>query len=145
MNLLEKVEYLIIHHTDRNNDFPLFVKLRHKYFRGWDDIGYHYLIGNAGIFAENGKIYTGRNESFEGAHARGYNKNSLGICLIGDFDKIVPSEKQFEALFSLLERKMKEHHIPVKNILGHSELPNVDKSCPGDLLNMDYVRAMLSS
>ena len=74
---------------------------------------------------KNGKIYAGRSEDFEGAHALGYNRNSLGICLIGNFDKIVPSEKQFETLFSLLEEKIKQYNVSIKNVRGHNEFLNV--------------------
>ena len=144
MNPIGRIECLIIHHTERNNDFPFFIKLRHKYLRRWDDIGYHYLIGNTRPFTKNGKLYAGRSEEFEGAHTSGYNKNSLGICLIGNFDKVVPSKKQFETLFSFLKKKMEQHNVLVENVRGHNELPDVEKTCPGRLLNMDYVRAVLS-
>jgi len=143
MNSLKNVEYIIIHHTKRNNDFPSFIKFRHKYLRGWEDIGYHYLIGNVRPFTKNGKLYFGRSENLEGAHASGHNKDSLGICLIGNFDKISPNEKQFETLFSFLEQKIKQHNIPLENIIGHNELQNVIKSCPGKLVEMDYIRSTL--
>ncbi|MAH03513.1 hypothetical protein CMI39_01860 [Candidatus Pacearchaeota archaeon] len=144
MNHLEQVEHIIIHHTERNNDFPFFVRLRHKYLRGWENIGYHYLIGNARPFTKDGKLYSGRPENFEGAHTLRYNRNSLGVCLIGNFDKVIPSEKQFETLFSLLEQKTKQYNIPIKNVRGYNEFPNIEKSCPGNLVDMDYVRSVLS-
>jgi len=144
MNKLEKVEYIIIHHTERNNDFPLFVKLRHIYLRGWENIGYHYLIGNTRPFTRNGQIYHGRPEEFEGAHILGYNQNSIGICLIGNFDKKHPSKEQFESLFSLVHRKMEQFRVPVENVRGHREFPEVRKSCPGKLIDMDYIRTSLT-
>ena len=144
MNKREKVEYLIIHHTERNNDFPFFIKLRHKYLRKWDDIGYHYLIGNTRPFTRNGKIYTGRNEEYEGAHTQGHNKNSLGICLIGNFDKNQPSEKQLQALYKLIKEKMQQYNIPPENIKGHNEFSGVKKSCPGKTINMDEIRKIIS-
>ena len=144
MDKIGPVEYLTIHHTGRNNDFPFFIQLRHRYLRGWEDIGYHYIIGNTRPFTEDGKLYTGRSEDFEGAHTIGYNQNSLGICLIGNFDKVVPSERQFETLFSLLKVKARQYNVPVENVRGHREFPGVQKSCPGRLVDMDYVRAVLS-
>lgn len=144
MNPIERVEYLIIHHTGRNYDFPFFVRLRHKYLRGWDDVGYHYLIGNTRPFTKNGKLYFGRPEEFEGAHTLKHNKTSLGICLIGNFDKVVPSEKQLETLLFFLEQKIKQYQVPIENIRGHSEFSDVEKSCPGRFVNMNYVRAVLS-
>lgn len=62
MDALESVDRLVIHHTERNNDSPLFVRFRHKYLRGWEDVGYHYLIGNTRPFSKNGGIYSGRSE-----------------------------------------------------------------------------------
>ena len=47
--------------------------------RGWIDIGYQFVIG------EDGNIYEGRGWNFIGAHAPGYNAQSIGISIIGDF------------------------------------------------------------
>lgn len=57
MEFLESVDNLVIHHTERNNDSPFFVKMRHVHLRGWEDVGYHYLIGNVRPFSKNGKVY----------------------------------------------------------------------------------------
>lgn len=134
MEKIDEVRYIIVHHTERNNDFPEFIRWRHKHLRGWEDIGYHYLIGNPRPFSIDGKIYTGRSEKLEGAHALGYNKNSLGVCLIGNFDKNFPSKKQFASLFSILEEKMEEYNIPLENIRGHRELCGIKNLVQGILL-----------
>jgi len=47
--------------------------------RGWSDIGYNFVIG------EDGNVYEGRGWNYVGAHAPGYNTQSIGICIIGDF------------------------------------------------------------
>lgn len=137
---LNSPEFIIIHHTERNNDFPVFVRWRHKFLRKWDDIGYHYLIGNTRPFTKDGKLYFGRPENMHGAHAQGYNYNSIGICLIGNFDKKFPSEKQMNTLVTLIREKIWQYNIPVKNVLGHNELPDIKKSCPGSNVNMDETR-----
>lgn len=49
--------------------------------RGWRDVGYHYII------TLDGKIQSGRKPFEIGAHAKGHNKNSIGICYIGGLDK----------------------------------------------------------
>jgi len=48
--------------------------------RGWSDIGYHMVIEN------NGNLKLGRDVDKEGAHCRGQNKNSIGVCLVGGVD-----------------------------------------------------------
>ncbi len=45
--------------------------------RGWRGIGYHYVVGL------NGNIEYGRNIYESGAHVKGHNKGSIGICYIG--------------------------------------------------------------
>jgi N-acetylmuramoyl-L-alanine amidase len=140
MEKLGKIEYIIVHHSERTIDFPLFIKMRHMYLRHWEDIGYHYLIGGNSPFTINGKLYFGRSRELIGAHAIGYNRNSLGICLIGNFDKTNPSKNQLLTLSSFLEDKIGEYSVPIQNILGHNELPGVTKSCPGSLIDMSYIR-----
>ena len=49
--------------------------------KGWDDIGYHYVIPPDGIVIPARSVYRA------GAHAFGYNRNSIGICLIGGVDE----------------------------------------------------------
>ena len=89
--------------------------------------GYHYYI------TRDGKIYQTRHENLVGAHAKGYNRHSLGICYEGGLDEQgksadtrTPMQKQ--ALLTLLRRLKKEH--PDAEILGHRDLPNVHKDCP---------------
>lgn len=48
--------------------------------RGWSDIGYHYVI------RLDGTIESGRPINKIGAHARGQNKDSVGICYVGGLD-----------------------------------------------------------
>ena len=101
-------------------------------------------LGIQGHLQKTGNFIAEGLKILRGAHASGYNLNSLGVCLIGNFNRVMPSEKQFEALFSFLEEKINQYKIPIKNVIGHSEIPGVDKSCPGRLLNMSYVRAIIS-
>jgi peptidoglycan recognition protein len=51
----------------------------HMDSNGWSDIGYNFLVGG------DGNIYEGRGWERVGAHAPGYNSNSMGICFIGSF------------------------------------------------------------
>ena len=44
---------------------------------GWDGIGYHKII------LRDGTIENGRPEYWMGAHVKGKNNKSLGVCLIG--------------------------------------------------------------
>ena len=58
------------------------IQRNHQQQRGWDDVGYNFLIGGSDVRAE---IYEGRGFDVVGAHAVGYNSRSVGIALIGDW------------------------------------------------------------
>ena len=92
--------------------------------RGMQDIGYHYYITREGIIHEGRKLYQ------VGAHCRGYNKTSIGICYEGGLDDCgqaadtrTPSQRK--ALRMLL--KSLHHRFPDAVILGHRDLsPDLD-------------------
>ena len=95
--------------------------------RGFNDIGYHYVI------LLDGTVELGRDVLLVGAHAYGHNQHSIGICYIGGLDsdetpKDTRTPLQKEALSKLL-KKIKECFKDVE-ILGHRDLPNVSKACP---------------
>jgi N-acetyl-anhydromuramyl-L-alanine amidase AmpD len=93
---------------------------RERFNPDYKAIGYHFVIYT------NGAIATGRHLDEIGAHAGGYNKHTVGVCLIGT-DKF-PAE-QWEALAGLVERLLERY--PAAKVLGHRDLPDVNKICPG--------------
>ncbi len=136
------VEYIIIHHSSRNFDCPLFIKLRHKYLRGWSDTGYHFIIGN-GILCKDGEVYRARSTKYVGAHAYGYNKKSIGICLIGNFDSNTPTDKQYQSLISLI--RSLQIDFKINKVIGHIETGLSKKSCPGKYFFLDRFRSLLKT
>ena len=138
MELLKKIKFIAVHHSQRKIDSLKRIKELHVKINKWEDIGYHFLID------KNGKLYKGRSEKFIGAHVYGHNKDSIGICLIGNFDEEKPTKKQIQTLMKFLKQKTEEFKIPIKNILGHREFPEVIKTCPGKFVDMDKIREMCS-
>ncbi len=92
------VTHIIVHHSaanSRSNDFPAVVRSYwdfHVNTRGWDDIGYNWLID------ANGVIYEGRGTERLGAHFSCMNEETVGVCLIGNFEEDKPTEAALEAL-----------------------------------------------
>ena len=138
MEFLSKVDKIILHHTKTTYDHPYFIKLRHKLLRWWDDIWYHFIIGN-GIFSIDWKLYHWRDLLFQEAHVFRQNSDSIGISLIWDFDLYKPSLKQLDTLYTLLIKLIKEYNIAIENVLWHSDFNN-EKSCPGKNLNLNIIR-----
>lgn len=97
--------------------------------RGWSDIGYHYLIDR------DGKVAEGRSLSRTGAHVRGHNTGSIGICLFGGHgsnendafsENFTP--EQDRALRKLIA-DLRTRFPTIRKISGHNEY--AAKACPG--------------
>ena len=101
---------------------------------GMQDVGYHYII------LQDGTIVIGRGVNEVGAHVKGSNYRSVGICLIGDKDF---TEAQFESARALMTYLRKQY--PGIKVVGHYELlrpGDPPKSCPN--IKGDRLRAILS-
>ncbi len=89
--------------------------------------GYHWYI------TKDGRTYQTRHEQLVGAHAKGYNQHSIGVCYEGGLtpdgepaDTRTPAQKvALKRLLKQLKRKYPQAHI-----LGHRDLPGVSKACP---------------
>lgn len=136
-------KYLIVHHTGGTDTDPLADTSNHTFAivdewhkqKGWGKIGYHYFIDKQGVLTQ------GRADNEEGAHTIGYNLQSLGICLAGNFDATMPTEAQIVTLRNLLAVKTKQYAIPLENIVPHRFASG--KTCYGKLLADDWARRLL--
>ncbi|KAF2881226.1 hypothetical protein ILUMI_24950 [Ignelater luminosus] len=100
------IDYVIIHHTvtplcatkeSCSRQIRSIQNYQMQAPLNFGDIGYNFLIGG------DGKVYEGRGWHKEGAHTRGYNKNSIGIAFIGTFTDVAPPLEQLQAAKDLLE------------------------------------------
>ena len=89
--------------------------------RGFDGIGYTEVI------LEDGMLQHGRPWYWDGAHCRGHNKGSIGICLIGAGGDA--TEHQLQKLRSRITYWVREY--PEVAIMGHSDLDPKKPYCPG--------------
>ena len=79
MLVAKNIKLLVVHCSDSDDSKTLTAFDLHKMHLnfGWDGIGYHKIINRSG------KIENGRPEYWVGAHVKGKNNISLGVCLIG--------------------------------------------------------------
>jgi len=139
--------YIVIHHsaTDRGNAASFDRSHRR---RGWDELGYHFVIDN-GDGGADGRIEVGSRWKKQkwGAHIGGtpnneYNNHGIGICLVGDFRNKMPSHAQIASLERLVRHLANKYGIQVDNVIGHSEGPNTATVCPGAVF-MNWIRHSL--
>lgn len=126
---LTSVDYLVVHCSATNTKQDIGKEDIDKWHRKRKmlGIGYHYVIRRDGVLEE------GREHTLMGAHVRGHNENSIGICLVGGVDEKGKPEQnyeaaQYETLKSLLKYLKFQH--PDAIIQGHRDFPGVAKACP---------------
>lgn len=86
---------------------------------------------------DDGLLESGRPLNVKGAHCRGFNSRSVGICLIGRNEF---SEQQMKTLFRSLGDLFRHYNLDPDAVYGHYELDD-HKTCPN--LDMDVVRQQL--
>jgi len=94
--------------------------------RGFNDIGYHFYV------ELDGTIRKGRSIDKMGAHCKGQNRNSIGVCYAGGVEsdgrtpKDTRNEAQKESLLMVL--KVMKAMYPHATIHSHNEF--AAKACP---------------
>ena len=114
------IKLAFVHHTVNPNgyaaaDVPsllLGIFQYHRYVRGYWDIAYNFLIDLYG------RVWEGRAGGIDspvmGAHAGGYNAESTGVAVLGDFMDVVPSPAAIGALERFLAWKLSLHGLPTQ-------------------------------
>jgi N-acetylmuramoyl-L-alanine amidase len=131
----KKWKYIIIHHSATDVGSALefhFAHQRRGFSRG---LGYHFVIDNGSSGKSDGHIEVSPRwiKQQDGAHckAAGMNYKGIGICLVGDFTGEYVSNKQLSSLVYLVNLLREYYHIPLKNIMGHGQVPGARTECPG--------------
>ncbi|MCG3179591.1 MAG: hypothetical protein BIFFINMI_01929 [Phycisphaerae bacterium] len=147
--------YIVVHHSATNDGSAAKFDAEHKQ-RGWDELGYHFVIGN-GRGSGDGQIEIGprwRKQKW-GAHCKTndnhFNDDGIGICLVGNFDNYSPTAAQMASLTRLIRYLMAAYDIPVNRIYGHGEAVKTvpaerrGTDCPGHRFDLDALRRRLSA
>ena len=134
---MRQINKIIIHCTATPEGREVSVNDLHKWHvvdNGWSDVGYHWFIDI------NGTLHECRPEHKSGAHAKGHNKNSVGVCYAGGMTKDMTEAKdtrtndQKETLHCLLE-DLKGRY-PQAEIIGHRDVSS--KACPSFDAKAEY-------
>ena len=122
---IKDIDMIVLHHSASVAvNTTIYSIHRWHLQRGWLGCGYHYVIHR------DGSVFQGRSVDTIGAHARGYNERSVGICVVGNFEEEYPTLRQIESLNALLDYlkndKLKGQNISIKK---HRDLAAT--LCPG--------------
>lgn len=94
------------------------IERHHIDFKGWNAIGYHYII------LPDGNIYEGRPDNVIGAHVGNNNTGRIGILVYGNFTYEHPTDEQKQALNELILHLKQKYTIDNKDVFYHGELVN---------------------
>src|SRR5208282_6297478 len=76
-------------------------------------------------------------------HSDYLNYISIGICLVGDFNRDLPTQAQYQALDELiryLRQRVGKIDGKYSIVLGHKEINPVPTDCPGNRFPLVYRR-----
>lgn len=137
----DRIEYLVVHTAAAPGDPSIQDIDRWHRDRGWECCGYHFVI------RRDGRLEVGRSTEYQGAHVRGLNARSLGVCCSGNGDVEPFTEAQIEALIRLAVRLRLVYGIEPERMIGHREAYRLvppemreSKTCPGRKVDMDELR-----
>ena len=142
-----KWRYIVVHHSASTTGSASSFDREHRASRGWDELGYHFVIGN-GRGSADGAVEVGPRwwKQKYGAHAKTtdnrFNDFGIGICLVGNFDVTRPTAKQQQELVRLVAWLMETYDVPRQNIIGHRDTKST--ACPGKFMNLQALRQRAS-
>lgn len=132
---MRKINLIIIHCTAtiEGRDYTVSTIDSWHRQRGFDCIGYHYVI------YRDGTVHIGRSIYKVGAHCKGHNANSIGVCYVGGVGKDgnpkdTRTPQQRDALVNLLMRLKRQ--FPQAVIRGHRDF--AAKACPSFDATAEY-------
>lgn len=140
-------KYIIVHHSADDRSTPQGMTDWHVNGKHWDELGYHFVIGN-GVNYPDGKVYVGTRwpKQKHGAHTRvkagddnHWNLQGIGICLIGNFEHHGPTARQMESLTRLVTYLAQQCNIPPNRIYGHHDADPYTR-CPGQNFSLAALR-----
>lgn len=119
---MRKITKIILHCSASNKPYHDDISVIKQWHlaRGFLDVGYHFFV------RKDGEIQIGRPEEVQGAHCKGHNKDSLGICLHG-LNKEDFTEAQYQETAQLIMHLVEDH--PIKDIDAHRVF-DTNKTCP---------------
>lgn len=120
---MREIKKIIIHCSDTPDDIHYDIEhIRDWHVNGnkWTDVGYHYVV------TRMGDVQEGRRVERTGAHTKGHNHDSIGVCWVG---RHKTSPRQYRALKELCATLLKKYKLDIYALFGHNNFTS-EKTCP---------------
>ena len=134
---MRQIDKIIVHcsATREGENFDVAeIRKWHVEGRGWSDIGYHFYIDLYG------EIHKGRDIAKIGAHCKGHNRNSIGICYCGgvEADGKTPKDTRLDCQKEALTAVLRTLKAMYPNAVIHSHRDFANKACPSFDATKEY-------
>jgi len=125
--LAQVLTTVVVHHSALPlRDGPREIQRVHRATLGFADIAYHFVIDG------DGRLFEGRPLNVRGAHTRGHNTGTVGVVLLGNFERADPAPEQIASLTTLLLSLRDTYGIT--HLAGHRDFLPAETVCPGRAL-----------
>jgi hypothetical protein len=139
-------KYIIVHNSGTRQGNARIFDYYHRHVRRMPNgLAYHFVIGN-GTSSGNGQIEIGNRwvRQLNGGHVHSdyLNYISIGICLVGDFNRDLPTKAEYEALDELiryLRRRVGKVDGKYSIVRGHKEINPRPTDCPGNRFPLNWL------
>jgi len=125
-----KTKYIILHHAKSKKCTIKDIENWHIDENGWSGIGYSYFV------RKDGTVYEGRPINMIGAHTKGFNDVSIGICFEGDFEIEHMNDTQMNTAIKLINFVQETY--PDTVVKCHDDFMRT--ACPGRYFPIDKIR-----
>ena len=137
-------KYIVVHHSATSSGNAFRFDYFHRKVRHMErGMAYHFLIGN-GRGLGDGTVQPGSRWLLQqpGGHVQSEQMNEvgIGICLVGNLDRVPPTARQKQALSGLIRYLQGKYRIPRARVIGHREVKGANTKCPGKCLSLVSLR-----
>ncbi|MCX7915734.1 MAG: peptidoglycan recognition protein family protein [Verrucomicrobiae bacterium] len=142
-------KYIVIHHSATAVGSAETFAANHRARGMTNGLAYHFVIDNGSDGVPDGFIEVGNRwtQQLAGGHCRRrqWNEAGIGICLVGDFTKAPPTDRQLDSLVLLVRGLQEQFGIPLDHVVGHGQLEGESTECPGHFFPWDEFKARLTA
>ena len=139
-------KYIVVHNSGTRQGNARIFDYYHRNVRHMPNgLAYHFVIGN-GTSTGDGQIEIGDRwkRQINGGHVHSdyLNNIALGICLVGDFNRDIPTRAQYAALDELityLRKRVGRVDRRLSIVKAHKEINPVPTDCPGDRFSYTWL------
>jgi uncharacterized protein with LGFP repeats len=134
----EPIRAAVVHHTAASNDYQpqdsaaivQSIYAYHTQILGWCDIAYNALVDKYGqVFEGRAGALTG---PVQGDHTGGFNRETWGVAMIGNFDDVAPTPIQLHTVGRLLGWRLGLDHVDPKGTVTLASAGGPDTNYPVD-------------